>query len=541
MIIRRVELRDYFIESDNGAPTAQWTAVDGTWAIASRKLNHAGGGPPPTADGTVYKTVAWAQGEKLCYDIKMEPTVLGADWSFGLIIQADAIAGRYLGNSYVLELTAAATKIQESAANSLTQLGTVANAHTTGETYRFEVIFDPSLGTFTVYEDVDLADARPEATTGALTCTDSAGVLTGNQRIGLFCVNCTVDFELFQVHRPACETVVDGTVRYSKFLNKRPASFEMDIGLDDDGSTLEFDLNDDVEIIIEDGTLQYRELFARVEKFERDPVGGTAHMMGRDISRELTTVEAVKTIGAPAALSTHITGIVDDNCSLCTSLDVKAGGGNYEGDYKQRSAWSQMTSLCRQLGYGMWVKPTGEVMATDTYVASGITIDNDDDVVLFAREETDMFDLCNTMRVVGSGAVTEARTDATSQGTYGKRGGPYPGGVIVDRRIAAAGNAQAEGDFWITNYKDPCRIVTVDCADFHELNVGETCTLNLDNLGIVALPALVTEKHYDDRNPWLTFVCALYAVTPFLRMRRDKPSSEGMANKWSSDALGYLV
>lgn len=517
-----MDYRDFMHEADNAAPTNFWTAVDGDWDIDTRKLKAAHDGV--TTIGTCYWTDSvTAQNEQLLYDIDLDIISTSANWWAALIIQADAQAGRYLGNSVVIYIDASDIKVYTSAANVLTERVTQTSAHSSGNNYHLEVDFTPSNGLITINQDTHDASDYPEAVTAIITGQTVAGSpYSGNTEIGLACENCEVDFGWFQIHRPDIDTIIDGSVNYGKYLNKRPGHYSFSYGADDDAllSSYEINAGDIIEILIENGTRLYREIYGRIENANKDTKRACTTISGRDILQQLVVNEADHTLGGATQQSGHITAIFTNNTDDLPTIDVKAAGDNYDVDYEGRSAWDSVMSVVEQLNEGMWADAWGRVYVTDSYGASGITIDNDDDVVLDAKNVNDLYDMCNTAHVYYNGG-DELRTDATSQATYGKRGGPPPGGVKINYHIADAGAAQDLGDFLITNFKDLTNIVKVNVADYHELNPGQTCTLNLDNLNIQGTSALVMEKHFDDNYPFFTFVLVCYAGTEIPRAVRD--------------------
>jgi hypothetical protein len=544
MRIRRVEKRDFMHEADNAAPTAAWTAVDGSWAINTRKLraSHNGG----TTIGTCYWTGgigATTQNERLCYDVDMDIINSAAGWWAAAIITADAQAGRYLGNSVVIYIDATDIKVYTSAANVLTQRHTATSAHSSGNNYHLEIDFDPSSGAITIYQDSHDASDFPEAVTSVISETSTTGFpWSGDINVGLACEKCTCDFGWYQIHRPNHTQIINGSVRWSHYLGKRPGHFRFASALDDDNdSTLEFGESDHIEILLEDGTRFYREFYGRIENEDKDTSRGVTVLTGRDILQQLAVNEADLTLGGATQQSGHITQIISGSTDDLPTIDVKAGGDNYDVDYEGRTAYDSVMAMAQQLKYSVWATAWGKVNATDTYAASGITIDNDDDVVLDVKLINDTFDLANTVHVYYN-AGDELRTDGTSQTAYGKRGGSNPGGIIINWHIADAGSAQDLGDGVKDWYKDVLDAVVVNVADYHELNIGETVTLELDNMGVTGASALVMEKHFDDRYPWITFFCDIYtAGTPIPRVFRDPALTMDKGKHLGQDGQAWVL
>jgi hypothetical protein len=548
MRIRRVDFWDFFHEADNAAPTAKWTNVDGTWSITTRKLRgaHNGGG----AVGTCYLTsgTGGKQNARLRYGIKFTPVATTAGWWAAYIIQASAQAGRYLGNSIVVTIDASNVTVYTSAANVLTQRGQVVHAHATGTTYRMLIDLDPVTGNMFIYEDDNLSDERPEATTSILTVATISGYpFSGRTEIGLACHDVDMDHEYFQVQSPDFVTVVHNptpkkpTIEWHRYLMKRPGRYRFHMGMNEDateGTDPTVVVGDHIEIIIYDGSVNHREFFGQIEDLKRDTADGMVRVTGRDPTNQMVVQEGDYTTGGAMAQGTQIVNLIDNCTDDLPSIDVKAGGNNYDIDFKGRNTWEAVRSVARQMGYSFWYSKDRKLKATDTYVASGITIDNDDDVVLDAVEAKDLYDLVNTIHVYYDGG-DELRTDATSQGLYGKRGGPHVGNVLLNKASTVAAVAQEEGDGYKDHYKDPVQAVRVNVVDYHELDVGETVTLNLDNLGIAAASALVVEKHYDDRYPWLTFGCIIFTVNPLLRLQRDATETMFEGRRLSADASAW--
>lgn len=548
MGIRKVEFWDFFHEADNAAPTAKWAAVDGAWSITTRKLRgaHNGGG----AIGTSYLASGTGseQNNRLRYGIKFTPVATTPGWWAAYIIQADAQVGRYLGNSIVVTIDASNVTIYTSAANVLTQRAQAVHAHATGTTYRMLIDLDPTTGDITIYEDDNLSDERPEATTSVLVQPALTGQpWVGRTELGLACHDVDMDHELFQVQHPDFVTVIHDpspkqpTIEWHKYLTKRPGRFSFRLGINEDGTeSLDVSLNagEMIEITIYDGSVNHREFFGKVEDVRRSTSEGFMKVSGRDTLGQMTVQEADFTRGAAVTQATQITDLLTNCTDDLPIIDVKAGGNNYETDFKGRSTWDSIASLARQLGYGVWQTKDRKFKATDTYAASGITIDNDDDVVLDAVEAKDLYDLINTIHVYYTGG-DELRTDGGSQALYGKRGGPHMGNVVLNKHSTAAAQAQEEGDGWKDHYKDLIQAVRVNVADYHELDIGTTVTLELDNLGITGLSALVVEKHYDDRYPWFTFGCIIYTANPLLRTMRDPTETMHEGRRLGGDASAW--
>lgn len=542
MRIRRVELWDFFHEDDNASPTAKFTNLSivgaNEFAIVSRTLSYtrAAGGDAATA----YWTAGFTQSETLRYHVKISVVDTDAGWACGLIFQADAAAGKYLGNSRVLLIDADETTLYPSAANVLgAGIGTSATAHAAGNTYRLEIEYNPSTGVFTVWEDANLNDDRPDPTTVSMLAETDVAPLSGNGQLGVFCDDCDCEFTFYQVQRPDSNEIVDGSVSFSKFISKRPSVARFAVAVDDDKSiTQEFQEHNAFELVIEDSSIRYREFFGLIEKTDWDTTTGLLLLEGRDTLQQMVVNEADHTTGGAVQQSAQIENIFNGNTDDLPTIDVKTAGDNYENDYEGRTVWEVVGSLARQLGHGIWQDKERKVKITDAYQASGITIDNDDDDVLDAQEIKDIYDLCNTAHVYHS-VGDDLQTDGGSQGTYGKRGGPLYGATRVDQEIAAAGQAQDEGDFWINHYKDPVQALYIQVADYHELDIGQTVTLNIDHLGLAAASALVVEKHYEDGKPYFTFHCVIYAVNPLLRLNRDPGMTGHDGKRLASDANAW--
>jgi hypothetical protein len=528
MRIRRVTIWDYMHEADNAAPTKYWTAVDGDWDIVTRALraNHDGG----TTIGTCYwtdSTAATVQDERLLWDIDMDIQQTSAGWWAAIIIQADAQAGRYLGNSIVIYIDATDIKVYTSAANVLTERQSETSAHSSGNTYRLEVDFNPVTGAIVINQDANLANARPEATTEVLSGVVPGAPISGNTELGLACEDCIVDFRWFQVHRPDFDQIAEGSVAISHYISKSIDFARFATGIDDDKDiTQEFSKGDYFEILTEDGTLLYREFFGRLEKTEWDTAHGVLRCDGRGLLQQLSQrhVDGATGLVSQGAMLIDVFDTFSDDLP---SIDVKAGGDNYNNTVVARPAWLRAGALARQLGYGIWQGEDRTIQATDTFPASGLTIDSDNDVVLDARDTEDLYDLCNEVHVYYGGAAEVDASDAASQATYGQRGGSMnPTGVVLDLHTTVKGQAGDEAQFWIDNYKDPVEAVMVQVADFHELNVGDTVTLNIDHLGLAGSNSLVAEKHYRDGEPFFSFMCIIYGgAAPVLRWNRDPTDS----------------
>jgi len=543
MRIRRVILQDFFHESDNTSPTRNWTGLSiigtGDWNILSRTLWYQKDAPGEA--GTAYWTDAYVQSERVRYQVKINIKHTNAGFMCGLIFQADANAGAYLGNSRVLLLSATHVTLYPCAGDTLgAAISSTAHTHSAVNDYRIMIDYDPATGVFEIFEDDAMYDGRPDPTTSRATGTDPSP-LTGNNRVGVFAHDCNCEFTLFQVQRPDSDMIVDGSVSYHKYVSKRPMTFAFAVAIDDDKSmTREFQRNDDVEIIIEDGTVAYRECYGRIEWEEWDTARGSCKFTGRDPFQQLLVQEAVYNSGGVKDNQEKIQAILSAHSDDLPGIDVKAGGNDYENVYYGRSSWDVISSLARQAGYGMWFSKDREVMVTDSYPASGVTIDSDTDPVFDACVIEDIYDLCNDNRLYSTGNV-QTQADATSKATYGKRGGPLAGGSGVDLHITADAQGAEEGQFWVDMYKDPVQAVLVRVADYHELDVGMTLTLNIDQLGLTGATALCVEKHYMDGSPWFTFHCVIYSGTPLLRLNRDPTltMSDGKqaalrANSWSS-------
>lgn len=542
MRIRRVVRWDFFNEADNASPTKSFTNITiigaAVFSIVSRKLNCLRGAPGDAA--TAYWTLGLTQSETLRYHVKITINATDVGFSCGIILQGDAAAGQFLGNSRVLLIAANETALYPSAADALGGvIHTEVKAHSAGNTYRLEIEYNPTTGLFNVWEDANLSDDRPDPTTIVILAAQDGAPLSGNGQLGVFCDNCDCDFEFYQVQRPDFDQIVDGSVSYSKFISKRPSLVRFAIPIDDDKSiTAEFQKHNAVEVVIEDASIAYREFFGLIERTDWDTKLGALLLEGRDTLQQMVVTEADHNTGGAVQQSTQMTDIITARTDDLPIIDVKAAGDNYENNYGGRNVWEVIGTLARQLGHGVWQDKDRKVMVTDVYAASGITMDNDDDTVLDAQEIEDLYDLCNTAHVYHQ-AGDDEQTDGASQTTYGKRGGPLYGSTRVDKEILAAGQAQDEGDFWINHYKDPVQALYIQVADYHELDIGETVTLNIDHLGLTGASALVVEKHYEDGKPFFTFHCVIYTVNPLLRLNRDPGMTGHDGKRLGSDANAW--
>ena len=143
--------------------------------------------------------------------------------------------------------------------------------------------------------------------------------------------------------------------------------------------------------------------------------------------------------------------------------------------------------------------------------------------------------LINDVDVYGSGGLSNVE-DTTSKTDYGKHTK-----TIVDLNISDSTQATARGNYWINRYKDPVKVIDVWIGDYHELQRGMTCTLNIPSEDLNNATMLVLEQEVSSDGKGLRFRMCEYGATTYARFRFQAKHEVGGYGRKADAANAYQL
>ena len=76
------------------------------------------------------------------------------------------------------------------------------------------------------------------------------------------------------------------------------------------------------------------------------------------------------------------------------------------------------------------------------------------------------------------------------------------GRVVVDPTIGTVAEATARANYWLNQYAAKTKVLDLWCADYAELQPGQTLTLTINSLGISAATYSCIEKEHGTEGPY---------------------------------------
>lgn len=501
-VYRRLLFKDYINRANGAGAPQNWTAVDGTWDVLGRRTRLTA-----TPTGRLRNTTARTQNTRLLYNWSVKSSANGL---YGLHIFASATTGAGLGNSYLFDVDTTGgannARLVRYNADVPTTLSTATVTQANNTEYYFLWDYNPSTGVHTIYGPTDMTTVghphQPDMAT-ILTYTDASQLSTGDY-YAFRATAVTPEFGRFRARYPDLEVT----------------KFEVDHGLDrpsvcvlgipriTTGAQTDVSMNDEIEGVLSDGTTETLDFDGRVERIEQRQGRGIdtdiTHVFCRSYSSSLLQEEGAQP-STNQLLSAHMTDIVNraiDTVHLSTN-NISATVGNTTRDTSGKYVLDQLKDWMLEASYYMFQDGEKQLLITGTWGASGLTIDEADGRIVFIEQVEDTVDLVNRSITYFAGAVRQMDENATSQGSYGLRTK-----IIADPTIPSAGDATALNNYWLnnTNVSNATpRVLDIWCADYHELQPGQTLTLTIASLGISAVTYSCIAKSYSSDEPLLKF------------------------------------
>lgn len=503
---RRVLFKDSCREIAGTAPD-RWVLNSGVWTIVAGNMiqfNMPAGGPgvlvAPTERNQVTPIGLIKQRKRTLNDFTITFNAWQAGGYARYICWASVPIGAILGNSYVVELDGVNLNVYRSNANVLTLLGTTPLAPTQFLPYTFIFDFDPDTGAF------DLIDS-----TGVYHVfgVDNSPLASGDY-IGLGGHLGQYDFTPpIRVRRPDDAYVLDA--HYFGLLTKGVSSFELQTAKDDDSGTTacEWEENDGLEVIIEDGVSEYLEFWGRVEEVKDAGDEGHITVSCLDWRAEMLHMEGVKAPGAALTVGQIIDLLVDTNCRTLRNGDLTAtaevaAARTLNGEDLYEILWK----LAQEAGFSIWQTGDGKLLIGSAWTASGITID-DEDIIAY-KQVKDGYDLAQTVKVYYAGGASASVGGAPGSGqTYGPNEK-----YLIDTSIPNVAQATARANYWFNIYGTPAIVIDVWCSVGHGLTPGMTGNITFGQMQLNNKNFLVLEKEWDIPDcvtgPGFRFRLALY-------------------------------
>jgi hypothetical protein len=476
--VRRVLFRDWVKEADGTNPS-RWVQNSGTWTVQSNTIQFnslvgTGVAVAPAEQTVLCATVA--QDGEMYYDITMNPV----DYDTGdfepvmaFVMFASASSGAYLGNSYVLAIESDTVYLYRSDANVLTLLDSQAATFSKNVPHDFVVHYTPSTGDWTV----DLDDVL------VLEATDDT--YTTGDYLGLRAEYVQGRFSLIRARCPDMETVSRITV--SSGMTKSVGEAHVYYGQEGDSAT-SFVVGDGIEIVFEGVSSETVDFWGKVERLI-DCLEDTDEIVAYDWRVELLKAEAFQSTTTDK-VSELITNMIGDKCRILTTGGVKettdtADTRNISGE----RLLAGFKRLALEVGYFITYDGEKELIISDTFTASGLTLTEDD--IIKAERVNDLVGEVNTVRTYHAGGVTTGGGSGAAYEAYGRSEN-----IMVDSQCPNATQAAARATTITDRYSGDKPTYDI-WSTVDTLNPGDTGTISLDWFDVDAQTFLVLEKFYD--------------------------------------------
>ena len=484
MGVRRVPFKDWVWEV-TGATPERWDALTGAITVQSNTIqgDDSAGGTPITAIAPCESNVqtgSIVQAGAMSFDVTMNMVsklLMGTPVS-RFIVWASAVAGTYLGNSYVLEMTPTALTLYRSDANVLTQLATVANAHSLNTEYDFVLSRDVD-GVWTVTEDGVDSGISVEDTTHA-----------NGLYLGQYTKDAKTRWSQMRARYNYCASITGLSCTDLMTRACAEAKFQYIPTGETDKSDM-WTVGEGVEITLYDGSNYFVDFWGKVESIEAGDEGPDT-VVCNDWRIELIKAEGV--FNGNKKVSDTAIDIIDSVNRVLTSAGVKAtADAPASRAMNGETAFACLKKLAAEAGYQIYYSGSGNLSVTDATSASGLTITASD--ISKFKIVTELRLNVNTVKTYYSGGSNTTGGSGTDYNTYGRSDR-----ILVDTNIPNATQATARANYAINNGAGGSTIIDVWCItdSLNVLRVGDTCTLTLDWLNpSVNATAMVIEKEYN--------------------------------------------
>lgn len=550
MRIHRTLMKEGFQEDDGDA--SNWTEDENGGSIGIGSfvyyMNAAIGGCTCRA----HYTNAISQTLPLEYYFKTDRTnrlpdsTKVPDWGF--YFYSSSTAGSHYGNGYLvrvemtyddIELEWTSTlRVYKVQANVIAEIGTGTDISVEEQAYEYidwKITYDPTTGAIKVYTRTWAVDA---SYTLVKTATDTSPITSGSY-IAFRAYYLDMGYAFVAVRRP--DSYGQLTSSPPDVLHKMGNycdTLAMNVHLDSTTGTTEWTVGDQIEVILEgpDGDEDVGDFDGRVDKITVSENNFNARIEATDWRGEALKAEGLFP-SASMKVSDIMRYIIANNLTVLKNGRVKATADAAQTrDLKGKYAMEALWGLCMEKGYSMWQSFWRGFYITNSWNASGKTINNTDDKYILSEYIEDGRGMVNKIIVYwGAGGGTRtAEDDAGSQGTYGVQSG-----VMIDPTIPAAGNISDLATNVLNALAGNYKTVDVWYAGYEDLQVGDTVTLTIAPLKISAASGLVIEKAYGPGVSGFRFRCV---VSPYFRdLQTDVKQVVARIGMKAQNSLAYQL
>ena len=491
MRIRRMYFFDGFHQDDASATFHYWTVRAGTVVQNSdmADFNRAGAGGTDELrttntvdmDYTTKASGVRKEERQIWFDWKVTATLGGGTPLIKFYYWADNTAGAHFGNGYMLEIDGTNFTLYEITTNTPTQIAQDAHGiadWTDGVLRRVRIYVDHN-GLHKTYTMDSDGDNETEVNSISDT-TNAEGTRLGiivddlDGRIDNVCVT-DRDFPY----------ILGLTAR--KYINLPVNTFSLTTPLEQGGELLEFDEDNLVEIVIEDGDGKWwREFHGRINK-----IGTTGknpphtviegHGFAWDILQS-----TVDDAWVGQAYEKMMDDIIDDYGIRLYKKNVPADGGTYTRTIDGKKGWYCLYDIAMEMGnFTLCETSTEELLIIDpsAWPSSGLTIDYQNGDIHDWDRKKDTKHLVNKIRAFRESGGAVVTDDNTSETAYGSRSIAYS-----DDNIESDAEAANWGNAILNAYDVPRKVFTIKAIGaFHALNPGEEVSFRCDPGKVTAL------------------------------------------------------
>lgn len=431
------------------------------------------------------------------FQIKQYNAVTVAGYNAGIYFYSSAVAGAHYGNGYLVvveeDTGTIYLRIYRVAANVLTKLNEAAITFALNTEYLIEVYYDPGTGVITAYQDG----------VQKVTTTDGTPWATGSY-VALRCQNFNVQFNKVRCRRPADSPTMLELPHVIQVASGGVSTWKAMTEMSGAG-TCEWKVGDGIECELYDGSSYVEDFDGVVSEVKLSTRTGTATISGTDWRGQAISCEAIYAGGAKNVGNIMIDIITNNLTVLREGGVVATGDGAVARTLRGRYVYEQLQALCIEVDYSMWQTFWRKFNLTNSYPASGITINSDTDPVVDSEWVEDGYELINAINVYRTGGVVYTDSDSTSQGLYYKRGR-----TVIDPTIPDLNHATAYATNLISRTSMLAKVCDIWVAgEYHELMVGDAVTLTIEELNLDGTSALVLEKEYGPDVPGFRFRCVI--------------------------------
>ena len=473
--VRRVLFRDWVKEADGSNPS-RWHQISGTWAAQSNTIQVVTGAASrvavgPAEQGAVCGTVA--QAGEMYFDVTMNLVTTGVSSIMYFIIFASASSGAYLGNSYLLAIDSAKAYLYRSDSDALTELDNAVSAHADGTPYKYVIHYTPATGAWSVTEDG----------TEILTATDH--IYETGSYLGLRAEQVTARYSLVRARCPDVSAV--SRITHDNAMTKEVGEVRVYYGNENSSST-DFLVGDGLEIVFGPEATEVVDFWGKIEKL-RNCLEDVDELTAYDWRVELFKAE-LQFSGSTSKIAQIMTGAMAAKCRILTTGGVKdTSDAAALRDISGEPMMAGFKRLLSETGYYMSYDGTKELVISDTFGASGVTLVAAD--IAKAERVDDLVDNVNTAAIYFNGGVSSVGGSGADYQTYGRSEK-----ILVDPQCPNATQAGARGTYLTTRYAGSVQTYDIWCLN-GGIQPGETGTITMPYYGITAATFLCLEKHYD--------------------------------------------